>query len=147
MTDRDVMGLILTVVTDPADAGSVWRVPQTPEEAERMRGYVQIVDDVAGTGPSGRCGTCAFRPHTDANNSQMVLRLVERCLRRGGTFMCHAGLSEYRDPIRVCAGFVALRRAMQRRKQTMSERSRNDGRNKQGTLLEVPSVSADSTGG
>jgi uncharacterized cysteine cluster protein YcgN (CxxCxxCC family) len=77
-----------------------------PKEAERanMDAACAQVSDVA-----DRCGTCALRPGTDANNSRLVFLLIDRCLVNGETFMCHHGVPEQDAPTRPCAGFLALK--------------------------------------
>lgn len=84
--------------------GDRWLREQAPEDRPRMEHYVERVKDC-----SGRCATCAFRTGTDANRSRLVLYLVEMCMMREDTFMCHTGLAADETPHRPCAGFVALR--------------------------------------
>lgn len=78
--------------------------PPKEEEQAKFAAAVDQVKDV-----SERCGTCALRSGTDANNSRLVFLLIERCLVNGETFMCHHGVPEEASPTRPCAGFLALK--------------------------------------
>lgn len=73
----------------------------------KMAGFVAL----AGREPT-RCGTCAFRIGTAANQSILVPLTIERCLEIGDTFLCHHGVPDYDDSTRPCAGFVAMRDAL-----------------------------------
>lgn len=81
--------------------GDRWTVPQTDAERAVMTMYAERVKETP-----GMCATCAFRPGTAANRSQLVLHLVDNCLLdEGNTFMCHTHADQ------PCAGFLALRGA------------------------------------
>lgn len=49
-----------------------------------------------------RCGTCAYRPGTEANRSEITLLKAQLCLESGEPFLCHE------DPSRraICKGWA-----------------------------------------
>jgi hypothetical protein len=52
-----------------------------------------------------RCGGCAFRPRTEANQSPLTLMKAKLCAMTSDPFLCHEARADGIDAL--CAGWVA----------------------------------------